>query len=63
MISLVFFENKHGKCLVAAFLMRCDALEFVRNSGMTSYEIIDVESWGGWSTLRVEMLQETVDKD
>ena len=55
MISVVYFENTYGdKVMVAAFLMRSDAENFIQYAPFNGdCKIVDVDGqWENWAKIR-----------
>lgn len=53
MISVVYFENGARNVMVAAFLRRSDAEQFIKNTfGTNGYKIKDIYDWESWSNIR-----------
>lgn len=57
MISVVYFNDGDRNIMVAAFLMRFDAENFIKNTAFVqNYKIADVEGqWSSWINIREEI--------
>ena len=57
MISVVYFNDGDRNVMVAGFLMRSDAEQFIKNTPFTQgYKVAEVDGqWQSWNKIREEI--------
>lgn len=57
MLSVVYFNDGDRNIMVAAFLMRIDAEDFIKNTTFDQgYKVTEVEGqWSSWINIREEI--------